>query len=883
MAIWQITAVGVAMAWLLALSAWAAQPAAGGEVLYNGIVLPQEWPPKPAALPRDPVEPFYLTSPPEVIPIDVGRQLFVDDFLIEDTTLSRQMHLGEYYPGNPVHQPMPYSGGLWFDPADQTTKLWYGNIQLAASRDGVHFDHPTYDVKPGTNFVMSKGTHSSSIWMDADANDPARKFVMIYTITFEPSGKCRYWIRFSGDGIHWGEKIATNADCGDRSTAFYNPFRNKWVYSIRQGWGFPRARRYWEVTDLVRDAYWNKDPNQGPVHDAPLWVGADSADKPWGQIPIVSCELYNHDAVPYESLMLGYFCIWHGEPQYRDKPNELCLGFSRDGWSWSRPDRRPFFGMSEDPAAWNWLNIQTVTGGCTVVGDKLYIYVSGRGQAENGVGLVTIRRDGFASMDAGKLEGTLTTRKLTFKGSRLFVNVDDPQGELRVEVLDENGKSINGLTRDRSTVLAVDKTLAEVTWKGGKDLSSLAGKPVRFRFHLQNGRLYSFWVSPDGAGASNGFIAAGGPGFTSSRDTVGIKAYEAVNPPPAAGAAPAPAFWPLQGEFSGSVAVTAKVPLHLAQNDAAVRYTTDGSEPGETSPLFEAPLELKRDTVVKARTFATGCKPSAVATAKYTIKADTAGPVLFNGKPNHVIKAWLQGEKLNNMATEVRLSVTSAEPAECRYAAKAGVPFDEMAGKLETRDGLVHEASLRDVKTGAYTYYIKARDRLGNITPGDYEIRFGVADISQTAPPVSIEFLAINGELVAPMAVVEDEGATDGKCVSSSEKEKGSVSFTFTAPATADYIIYARARGPNGTADSFFVSVDGGGEDIFDVGDDPTDSRRTSKKGKWNWDTIGGRDNRFPLTLDPRIFPLAKGEHALTIRCRDAGALLDKVIIVQRP
>jgi hypothetical protein len=44
-------------------------------------------------------------SPPDVIPIDVGRQLFVDDFLIEDTTLARRFHRAEYYSGNPVLWP----------------------------------------------------------------------------------------------------------------------------------------------------------------------------------------------------------------------------------------------------------------------------------------------------------------------------------------------------------------------------------------------------------------------------------------------------------------------------------------------------------------------------------------------------------------------------------------------------------------------------------------------------------------------------------------------------------------------------------------------------------------------------------------------------------
>ena len=54
------------------------------EKLYNGIELPDVWPPRfgdPASV--EPMEVPYLKQPPKTIPIDVGRQLFVDDFLIE--------------------------------------------------------------------------------------------------------------------------------------------------------------------------------------------------------------------------------------------------------------------------------------------------------------------------------------------------------------------------------------------------------------------------------------------------------------------------------------------------------------------------------------------------------------------------------------------------------------------------------------------------------------------------------------------------------------------------------------------------------------------------------------------------------------------------------
>src|SRR5436190_17057704 len=81
----------------------AAEP---GETLYNGIVLPRDWPPRlpdfPTSVEKDPVTPPYLLSPPGVIRIDIGRQLFVDDFLIAETTLKRTFHLAKYHPASPI-------------------------------------------------------------------------------------------------------------------------------------------------------------------------------------------------------------------------------------------------------------------------------------------------------------------------------------------------------------------------------------------------------------------------------------------------------------------------------------------------------------------------------------------------------------------------------------------------------------------------------------------------------------------------------------------------------------------------------------------------------------------------------------------------------------
>ncbi len=50
--------------------------ARAGETLYNGIVLPDEWPPKIAKLTREPMTVPYLEHRPAVVPIDGGFSAF---------------------------------------------------------------------------------------------------------------------------------------------------------------------------------------------------------------------------------------------------------------------------------------------------------------------------------------------------------------------------------------------------------------------------------------------------------------------------------------------------------------------------------------------------------------------------------------------------------------------------------------------------------------------------------------------------------------------------------------------------------------------------------------------------------------------------------------
>ena len=190
--------------------------------------------------------------------------------------------------------------------------------------------------------------------------------------------------------------------------------------------------------------------------------------------------------------------------------------------------------------------MQSLGNICTVRGDKLWFYyigfagseklkteISGLKEMNSGMyanaatGVAFLRRDGFVSLNAEKPTGLITTRPLRFSGKYLFVNIDAPKGTLLVEAVDMHGKVVEPFSFKNCIPAKGDFTLMQIRWKGCDDLSVLNNRAVRFRFKLDNGKLYSFWVSRDKSGRSDGYVAGGGPGLTSDIDNVGRASIEA--------------------------------------------------------------------------------------------------------------------------------------------------------------------------------------------------------------------------------------------------------------------------------------------------------------------------------------------------------------------
>jgi hypothetical protein len=505
---------------------------------------------------REPLPVPYLSSPPEVIDVSQGRQLFVDDYLldIQTTFMTRVFHKPVKDVGNPILFPqspeeldpqfppcaIAKSGGVWFDDKDQLFKMWYmtgylGYAALATSRDGIHWDRPKLDVVPGTNLILPKNVHpdSGSVIIDHEATDPNERYKMLIR---EPNPMGPPWLDHvpgllftSPDGIHWKDE-GKSGHMDDRSTMYYDPFRRKWVQSIRIWHPIgARCRYYYDGDDFLSSTRWNRE-TMVP------WLRADHLD----QGNYNPAQLYNFDAIAYESLMIGFHQILHGphngycEKSGIPKLTELYLSTSRDGLNWHRPDRTPFLGARREYGSWEYGYVESTAGMCLIVGEELWIYYSAYAgdpnritpenwrtsgiYANGAVGLARLRRDGFASMRPGNTNCATQTRKLRFEGSRLFLNANTASSHLSVQVLDEDKKPIPGLTYEDCESFIGNSTCTEIRWKSGKNLAGLGDKKVSLQFRMDRGDLYSFWITDSAEGKSGGYIAAGGPGLNGDRD-----------------------------------------------------------------------------------------------------------------------------------------------------------------------------------------------------------------------------------------------------------------------------------------------------------------------------------------------------------------------------
>jgi len=460
------------------------------------------------------------------------RQLFMDDHMIERIDgLRRVVNQPEKHHQNPVVYPDKHwedrcqvYGTALFDDERGIFRLWYlttpGERDMkplklndheraphttlcayAESKDGIHWHKPNlgqfpYDGDRKNNLVDIGrwNCEGISVLYDTHDTDANRRWKAVYWdhgsggFTMRDGrpyceagphdGVC---VAFSPDGIRWSpyeHNPVIPRYCDTNQNVVYDERLGKYVAFSRFGFGRRLARS--ESDDFMN---WTEPQ---------LVLECDEADGPGTQI-------YGAGVDIYEGVYIAMMWMYR---EGTDGNIDTQLAASRDGIHWTRVGERATWLQLGDDDSWEGGMIRSCER-IIVRGDELYIYYCGVHGPHTGpkfsrverihrtaIGLVTLRRDGFVSLNAGEEEGCVVTKPfLLFEGA-LHLNVDATGGEVKVEVTDENGKSLSGF--NRSQPITGDNLSVGVKWKGVR-LADIAGQSIRLRFHARNARLYSYW------------------------------------------------------------------------------------------------------------------------------------------------------------------------------------------------------------------------------------------------------------------------------------------------------------------------------------------------------------------------------------------------------
>lgn len=445
------------------------------------------------------------------------RRLFLDAMVVEEShNLSRVFHATQKYEGNPVIKkdhpwegwgPYVYGTVLW---DGGKMRMWYqgigkdsADVSYAESTDGIHWNKPELGIVDyggsTKNNIVGPGRvcHIPSVIRVPNPSSPDRQWALYgYSYTEGAS------VAFSADGLRWNwnrPPEQTNLfSTSDVTNFFYDPYKSRYTATYKT-----MNRRHRAAGVAVSDdgLKWRK-----PVEDAVF--GADDLDPDATQV-------YGMPVFPYQGMYIGQPWIYHArwikygrysKPEVMYEAQEgsprtvdVQMAWSWDLIHWTRPPKRePFVALGPD-GAWDCKMVYTARAPI-LVGDRLFFYYSGYdtihdddAHAKGAIGIATLRLDGFCSMQAGRREGWLISRREVFNTPRVTINAKCAAGGyVTAELVDRNNRVIPGFSRQDCVPFTGDSVRHELTWKTREFPKQLVDKDRKIRFYLRNADLYSY-------------------------------------------------------------------------------------------------------------------------------------------------------------------------------------------------------------------------------------------------------------------------------------------------------------------------------------------------------------------------------------------------------
>jgi hypothetical protein len=444
--------------------------------------------------------------------IDIGSrvEMFVDEHLIEskrgaalklNPPIKREVVIT-------LDQPWEGPTGAYYTVfADQgKIRLYYRGAALkgddndavtcyAESTDGIHFARPELGLVEfngsKSNNIIFRAPYSASFAPFRDTNPASKPEERYKALCYEVRKRTGTMSALaSPDGIHWkpmtegsivprGSYDSLNVVSWDERAKKYLCFNRYWDEGEFKGvraiesrtsddfvtWSEPTHNVY--AAGVPREHFYTSATTRCP-----------GAEHMWLSFPM--------RLVPERKKVAT-----HKEPAVSD----AVFMSSRDGAHWDRPFLEAWIRPDRDKENWTDRNNMPAWGIIETPGrsDEFSMYVSEHYRwPTNRLRRVTIRKHGFASMNAGAGGGEFVTKTLKFTGNQLLLNyATSAAGSVQVELQNDSGQPLAGFAASDCEPIYGDELDHAVKWKGG-DISAHAGKPIRVRFMLKDADIYAF-------------------------------------------------------------------------------------------------------------------------------------------------------------------------------------------------------------------------------------------------------------------------------------------------------------------------------------------------------------------------------------------------------
>jgi len=388
-----------------------------------------------------------------------------------------------------------YPNVLW-DEQEQVFKLWYKCVLAdkeviaamdgprtvhdvgwyllyATSQDAIHWDKPALGLfkhaGDGATNIVARDCPNVGVFKDTRDPDPARRYKMVLDV-----GLGKPQVRFSPDGVHWGEAIEAHGfgqQNGDtHNNALWDSVTKKYLWFTKLYLGERTMARF-ESDDFI---HWK---NNGMILRSSIDEGKSS-------------QTYCMTPFRYGSIWLAYVMIYHPG---KGRSVDCELAWSPDALNWHRViPGRPWIPRGPQDA-YDSQCIYAMSGPPIAQDGSLLIFYGGDDYPHTGwkrdclpclARLPLDHFGGYSPIDQEQ-QGTLVTAPLTLSHLPLRITASANGGSVRVMAIDDRG-TIIGVSQP----VVGDVTDYELVWKDA-DLERLQRQPLRLRIELDRSTLWS--------------------------------------------------------------------------------------------------------------------------------------------------------------------------------------------------------------------------------------------------------------------------------------------------------------------------------------------------------------------------------------------------------